>query len=173
MRQIHGFLYETQIIDRYKLVKCEKYISEYDAYTSTGTPVQIKYRKYKSSICFGDLKRNMLKERDFILVIGTWKDNHNNKISEDVYHINYEKFTSMCFFKNLNLALSEMKTISNSKEDVSLLKKMTLKYKKIYPKENIIHINFKRDHKSQKRIQCSISNKNYKIFKNQFKAIKL
>lgn len=29
---MHGFLYESQIINRYKLVKCEKYISEYDVH---------------------------------------------------------------------------------------------------------------------------------------------
>lgn len=173
MRQIHGFLYETRVINRYKLIKCQDYISEYDAYTSSGIPVQIKYRKWNSSIYFGDFKRNMFKEKDFILVVGTWKDNHSNKVSEDIYYINYEKFTSMCFFKEIETAICEMKNISNNKEEDYLWKFFTLKYKKIYPKENIIKINFKRDHKSQKRIQCSISNKNYEIFKNQFKDVKL
>jgi hypothetical protein len=173
MRQLHGFLYEIQVINKYNLIKCEKYISEYDAFTCSGIPVQIKYRKFKSSVCFGDFKRNMLKEKDFILVVGTWKETHYNKISEDIYYINYEKFNDMCFFNEINTATVEMKNISNNHYDDTNWKAFILKYKKIYPKENIIKINFKRDHKSQKRIQCSISNKNYEIFKQQFKDIKL
>lgn len=173
MRQIHGFLYESRVVSKYKLIKCENYTSEYDAYTLSGIPVQIKYRKWNSSVFFGDFKRNMLKEKDFILIVGTWKENNSNEISEDIYYINYEKFTSMCFFKEINIATVEMKNISNNYYDDPSWKTFTLKYKKIYPEENIIKINFKRDHKSQKRIQCSLSNKNYEIFKTQFKDIKL
>lgn len=44
-RQIHGFLYENEYIERNLLRKEGNYISEYDAYDVSGVPYQIKLIK--------------------------------------------------------------------------------------------------------------------------------
>jgi hypothetical protein len=172
-RQLHGFIYEKNVIDRYKLYKCKEYTSKYDAFTTSNIPVQIKCRKYKSSIYFGDFIRTMNTKEDFILIVGTWKNNKSNISSEDMIYVNCEKFKRMCHWRKIHEYKEYLKCISNDVSDDLEWKKFLRKCKNEYPSENLIKMNMKRDHKKQKRIQCSLSYKNYIKFKMEFKDIKI
>lgn len=170
-RQIHGFLYEKYIIKKYNLVKTKEYISKYDAFTRCFIPVQIKLRKEKSPICLGSFERQMSNKVDFILIIGTWKFTKCNIVDEEIYYIPKDKYNSILNYDKLDDLKKEMKSISNSKDDDYKWKKFCMKHKQNF-KNKLVQINFKRDHKKQKRIQCSIPNKMYtNMFKNLFKKI--
>ena len=69
---------------------------------------------------------------------------------------------------------NEMKSISNHKKDDLLWSEFIKKYKKLYPKDNLIKLRFKRDHKTQKRIQCAINFKTFNtLFIQKYKKFKL
>jgi hypothetical protein len=176
-RQNHGFLFEEYIIDKYHLTKEYNYTCAYDAYTSNGIPIQIKCIKKSSSIDMGDMLRNIKKNSCFILVIGFWKYvNSCKKIDTIYYHfidIHIYKPLIGGFLENKVInALEEMKNISNDHKDDSLWKDFSKRYKRELD-GSFLKPRFKRDHKSQKRIQCAIPNKLYfNVFSKHFKPYK-
>lgn len=170
-RQIHGFIYEKNIVNRMNFVKSKIYNSKYDAYTQNQTPVQIKCIKHNSSIDLGDFKRNQHHTLDFILIVGLWKEKKTNIIEEHLFLYDKDVFNSMLNFDYVTQMLEELKTVSNDKKDDNIWKEFIKKYKILYGNENLIKLRFKRDHKCQKRIQCAI---NSRSFKDEFmKAAKI
>lgn len=170
-RQQHGLNYEKYVIKKYNLVKSNNYTSIDDAYTPDNIPVQIKCIKWGGVIEMGSYTRNKNKTGDFILIIGFWENVKNNIIKEHILYIDHTKFTKNLDFEYDNIMLSEMNQISNSITDDTRWTKFREKYQSEWNKKNnILDIRFKRDHKYQKRIQCSISYKNFNnIFLNMFK----
>lgn len=166
-RQKHGFQYELKTIEKYKLVKAESYTCPYDAYYHD-IPVQIKCIKFGSNIEMGDYIRNKSKDQNFILIIGFWYGNKTNIIKEEILFINHESFKEYLRFDYDNELIQEMKLISNSREDDIKWKLFCNKYKKLWPKSNLLHLRFKRDHKKQKRIQCAIPWRLFNQFCKQF-----
>lgn len=162
-RQIHGFLYEDYVINKYSLVKSQNYTSKFDAYTLTHIPVQIKCIKKGSSIDMGDYYRNITIISSFYLVVGYWHVSKTNIVSEKIHYIDIDVYKKY-MYKNTQLILdmkSEMKLISNSKNDDNKWREFVKKYKKLHGKDALLQPRFKRDHKSQKRIQCAINRKYY------------
>jgi hypothetical protein len=160
-RQKHGFDYEKKIIAKYKLKKTENYTDEYDAYYKK-TPVQIKCIKHKSDIELGSYLRNKNKTQDFILIIGFHK---NYKIvNERILYINHLKYTKHLEFGLDTEMISGLKEISNDTSDNVRWQEYLNYYKTEYKKNNnYIDIRFKRDSKTQKRIQCAIPYNNLKL----------
>jgi hypothetical protein len=177
-RQNHGFLYEEYIIKKYNLIKEKSYIGKYDAYKHTklkNIPVQIKYIAKQSSIDMGDYFRNKNKSDEFILIIGLYtnKDDFENA-EEYILHIeDFEKWNNMFEFKYDKELKVEMSLISNLKVDDQNWKNYCNKYKKYWNEiERHIQLRFKRDHKTQKRIQCAINRVNFKkYFLNDYKLL--
>lgn len=160
-RQRHGFEYECRKLDEFGLVKCKNYISEYDALMGN-ICVQIKCIKYGCAIELGDYFRNKRKNQDFILIIGFWKGTKSNIVEEAIYYIDHKEFVSNMKYDNDAQIVAEMSLITNLHEDDKRWKEFRVKYTKDYKcNNNCIDIRFKRDHKTQKRIQCAISWKNY------------
>jgi len=171
-RQIHGFMYEKFIINKYSLIVSEKYTSKFDAYTKSGVPVQIKCIKEGNCIDLGDFKRNQSITSDFILILGRWRNKKNKIVDEKIFHIDYKLYNELCTFDHTNKMLEEMKAISNDVSDDNIWLSFCKKYRCIYPQSNIIKLRFKRDHKKQKRIQCGMSETNYRnIFCKKFKKL--
>lgn len=164
-RQMHGFLYESKIIQKYSLVKSRCHTSKYDAYTKDGIPVQIKCIKNRTSISFGDFQRNQNHSAPFILIIGFWQSSNCDIIKEHVLLIDHGIFSRELYFLRTEEMLEEMKKISNNRKDDADWKQFRQKWKSNYPKKNLISLYFKRDHKIQTRIQCGIS---YKKFTSRF-----
>lgn len=164
-RQKHGFDFEDHVILKYNLRKEEEYGNQYDAYTKEGIPVQIKFIKHKSSIELGGYFRNKNKSRDFILIIGFWTN-----ISE-VYMEYYIKVHNQCF-ATMFPAIEDEKTMMVEFQDISCDRKDDTRWKGFIEKykdtSTLIQLRFKRDHKSQKRIQCAIPYRKFKEFCSNF-----
>lgn len=171
-RNIHGFIYEEKIIKKYNMIKSSNYLSKFDAYYNK-IPVQIKCIKRNGAVELGSYIRNKNIKENFILIIGFWENNKTNITSESFLFIDYLKYKQNFEFEYDEEMFQEMKLITNLKIDNKRWKIFCNKYKLHWSEENMINIRFKRDNKTQKRIQCAIPNKNLKKFIDTFKEIEL
>lgn len=161
-RQIHGFNFERDIKNKYNIEDySESYTSKWDGIYK-GIPVSIKTKKRGCAIEMADFFRMSTIETQFILIVGFWEDNKDEIVEEHVLLINKDFWIKQF---DINL-VEEFKNIfdgiSNSKDDDALWKirreEATNKWKST---GSIINVHFKRDHKKQKRVQCSIKNKEF------------
>lgn len=157
-RQKHGFLFEEKYIKENLLKKEEKYTDPFDAYDLEGNPYQIKTMKKGSSIDMGDFFINSKKEKDFFLVVSFWDKEKDNIVEIHKLFIPHKEWNSLFDFNNKE----EMKhwilnKVSNSYEYDEQWKKEKKQWNKKFGKRKIA-LRFKRDHKSQRRIQCAINN---------------
>jgi hypothetical protein len=163
-RQIHGFEYERLIMERNNLTKESSYTGKWDMYelfNGKNTPVSVKCIGFKSSIDFGDFKRQTEIVDDFILYIGFWKGQKRNIVEEYKVLIKNENWIKYFGDKNIiSDMVCEMSFISNDYSDDCKWKEFRNKYSGLYGK-SVISLRFKRDHKSQKRIQCGITKSNF------------
>ncbi len=172
-RQKHGFDYEQHIINKHNLVRRISYSYKWDTYekyNGINYPVSIKYVGLKSSIDFGDFKRQTKVDIDFILYVGFWSGKKTNLVQEYKILITKENWSK--YFGNKTIIqemLNEMKSISNKHSDDNKWSIFTKKYKRLYG-NSIISLRFKRDHKKQKRVQCGITRTNFikVIVKNNY-----
>lgn len=155
-RQIHGFIYEQFIIEKYRLIKEPNYSSKYDAYLPNGIPVQIKCIKLKGEICLGDFNRNRTADKDFILHIGFWSVSNDNIVKEITLFIKHEIWTEMLYFDYIDSLNYEFNLQTNLKEDDNKWKIFTEKYKKLWGYDRLFGLRFKRDHKIQLRKQLAV-----------------
>lgn len=168
-RQKLGFLFEQEIIKKENLNKCELYTDAFDAYNDKNIAVQIKSRKNNTSLCLGDLKRNFTKTEPFILYIVDYDIPHNYFKTYKVYIDDYNLYNQLFYFAEYDDFWNEFKEIPNDRKYDSLWRQCRKKYAKLYKDgHSITTMNPKRDHKKQKRIQCSISNNNIEKFLNLF-----
>lgn len=177
-RQQHGFDFENFIINKYNMIKCNNYTSIYDAYTTDNDPVQIKYIQYNTSIELGDIFRNSSKNEDFLLIIGFWKwdKNKRNKIHVITYQISIDhiEWSKLFLFDYYDIMKTEMNLITNLKIDDDVWSEYRKKYSKLWNTSNqLISIRFKRDHKTQKRIQCAINQRSFRLVQKIFVTIEL
>ena len=165
-RQAHGFLFEEYVESIYGIDRSNKtYTDKWDG-EWRGFPVSIKHIKKGNAIDLGDIFRQASINEDFFMFIDFYE---TQTVSEtDEIHIlfipakswqNYfmpiEKFELK--FRN---ALS---SISNNREDDQKwteLRKDCVKFWKDNT-SGFITPNGKRDHRSQKRWQCSINKTNF------------
>ena len=163
-RQKHGFDYEYSVMSRNNLIKEGHYTSKWDTYemyNGVKTPVSVKCIKNGSSIDFGDFKRQSEVNEDFILYVGFWSGKKDNIVEEYKLLINKDKWNNYFGDKSITKELlEELKEISNDYSDDGKWKVYRNKYKNLYG-SSIISLRFKRDHKTQKRIQCGITKKNF------------
>lgn len=172
-RQGHGFAYERTFLNKCKnLQQCANYTSEYDAVCGD-IMIQIKCIKHGCAIELGDYFRNKSKNSNFILVIGFWKGQKDNIVEEHIFLIDHSKFTSNLIYNDDTSMITEMRLISNLKSDDERWTNFCERHKEAYKKKNNkIDIRFKRDHKTQKRIQCAISWGSYNTwFKETFQEV--
>ena len=182
-RQQHGFDYQEYVIKQLELKPDKNYIGKNDAYYQEKDgieyPVQIKFIKKGSAIDLGDYRRNKNKTKDFVLIIGFWEGIKGNITEEYILYPPFEWWTGLFnaddtfdadiykFLGNIsNSVLDDDKWVAGRKRltkrwhDYWLLCRTEFEnnWKEKYSKRLIIP-RFKRDHKTQKRIQCAIPNK--------------
>lgn len=161
-RQSHGFTFEEKVINHFNMTKSEGYTSEWDAYLQ-GTPVSIKVAKAGSDIEMADYFRNCNKTEDFYLIVGFWQGEKTNIISSYTLFIPYEEWTAL-FAPGYDVKLKTLlNEITNSHDDDAEWKSRigVLKKEWVNTTPNLIRPRFKRDHRSQKRIQCAINNRDF------------
>lgn len=190
-RQNHGFVNEAKVIRREKLKKWEDFAKEnpqlskgqqdytaiWDAIDenvkTSGKygymPVQIKTIKAGAAVELGDIFRNSKKSETFRLIVEFYQKNDKSKVLETVdvivdpvkwkthfdfpdyaewkRWIKYDVSNCYSFDAAWKIQREEKKTDWNIKNPNSL-----------------VTPTFKRDHKKQRRIQCSVNNANFKKF---------
>jgi hypothetical protein len=167
-RQEHGFLYQRKIAEKFGLKEIEGYTDCYDAISDSGEFYQIKATKFGSSIDMGDFFRNMNKKENFYLVVGFWKGDTSNIVEEHVLYIDVKKYNEIMFFDRADELKEWIKNVSNERSLDAQWKKEKSQWKEAYGKRLVV-LRFKRDHKSQRRIQCAINNKDfYSYFVKEF-----
>ena len=164
-RQGHGFKYENSIIQRYSINKSQNYTAEWDGFLDD-IPVSIKCIKKGSDIDLGDFKRNATKTSDFYLIVGFWENTKDNIVDEHTLLINGSDWHQLFpehFIDDFNEMLNN---ITNDRSDDLKWKQMMKEQRDRWQSEtsNLIRPRFKRDHKTQKRIQCAINNKDFYLY---------
>lgn len=170
-RQSHGFTFEQYIINRFNLEKINGYTAEYDATDENGTPVSIKYIKEKGSIEMGDYFRNARKKENFILFIGFWKFINNTRQTTRIYRfeIDQPQWVQMFQFEHALAMKTEMKYITCLRADDDRWKEYCDRYKKLWnARARNCRIRFKKENKTQKRIQCALNQKDFLTMKRNF-----
>lgn len=126
-------------------------------------PVSIKLEKYGSDIELADYFRNSRKTEDFYLFVGFWEGQKDNIVEEHILYINGNEWHEL-FNEEFNQKFQDLLTnITNSYEDDAKWRKNigTLRTEWRNKTPNLIRPRFKRDHGSQKRIQCAINNRDF------------
>lgn len=169
-RQIHGFVYEKSFIEKNNLTKEEKYTHPFDAYDENKNPYQIKTIKKGSSIDMGDYFINSRKEKNFFLVVSFWEGKKDNIVETYKLFIDCEKWNSLLSFDKKEEMKNWIKNkVSNDYCYDNQWKEEVKKWKEEYGKDRKISLRFKRDYKTQRRIQCAINNSVfYSFFLKEF-----
>jgi hypothetical protein len=189
-RQSHGFKNEKRIIKENNLIDAEAtegYTSKWDAYAPRAVivdskivvknvPTQIKTIKYGSSVDMGDVFRHANNKEDFILQVDFYIGPKNNLeiIESHKIYIDSKKWSKLFEFEHYDYLKKCLKEITNEYSDDDKWTGMIAEMHNRWKKENrVIHLAPKRDHKRQKRIQCTIPNqKFYKMLLPLFSRIK-
>lgn len=161
-RQLHGFKFEEYIKNKYPIEDySESYTSKWDG-VYKGIPVSIKTKKIGGAIEMADFFRMSSIGTQFILIVGFWEGNKDEIVEEHTLLINKGFWINQFDFGLVEEFKSIFEGISNRKEDDALWKiRREDAVNKWKDKESIINVHFKRDHKRQKRVQCSIKNKEF------------
>lgn len=161
-RQIHGFNYEHMILNKFNIQKSSDYTSIWDGYKND-IPVSIKTAKLGSDIEMADFFRNAACTKDFILIVGFWAETKSNIVEEYILYIVGLEWHALFpdGFENKFKIL--LKNITNDYKDDKKWKKQIAILRKEWQENssNLIRPRFKRDHKTQKRIQCAINNRDF------------
>lgn len=161
-RQSHGFDYQKEVVKRLNITESKGYTDKWDGILN-GFPVSIKTEKLGSDIEMADYFRISSITEDFYLIVGFWDGEKTNIVDERILFIKGAEFNSLfnpifgAKFKHL------LASITNDRSDdekwTTMRKELTAEYKQLTP--NLVRPRFKRDHKTQKRIQCAINNKDF------------
>lgn len=164
-RQSHGFNYQAEIIKRYDLIEDKNYTGKWDAYFED-IPVSIKCPRLGGDIELADFFRQSAINQDFYMIIG-FHDDKYNIVEEYILYFTKEEWKKF-FTDEMNFKFKELlNNCSNDHSYDTIWKEKTALLKKewVQKTNNLIRPRFKRDHKTQKRIQCAINNKDfYKYF---------
>lgn len=169
-RQLHGFSFEKQIIEKYQLVPTENYTDKWDAYYKN-IPVSIKVEKYGSDIELADYRRNAINQESFYLIVGFWEGIPTNIVETQILFINGTDWHKLFPENFTDIFQNCLDSVSNDREDDEKWRALIQDAKKQWQAatKNLIRPRFKRDHKKQKRIQCAINNKDfYKYFVSNY-----
>lgn len=173
-RQIYGFKYQTEFCEKNNLKEVDGYTDKFDAVDKKGLFYQIKTYKNKGELMMADPFRYIENKKDFVLVIAN-RDNDDKILSERKFLIKNEVlqnfFDREDFKFRVHYCQQLLKSVSNEEKDDEYFTEH-MKIEKEARKYSIINIQAKRDHKSQKRVQWSIPNRNINTFLSIFKELK-
>lgn len=165
-RQNHGFKFEKSIMEKYNIIPSTDYTAKWDGFLDD-VPVSIKVEQYGSDIELADFRRNATNTEDFYLIVGFWEGQKDNIVDIQVLYISGDEWHELFPSHFIEDFQSLLDNITNSHDDDEKWKAMTKQARKNWQKEtsNLVRPRFKRDHKTQKRIQCAINNGDfYKYF---------
>jgi hypothetical protein len=169
-RQQHGFDYENYVFQQKNYRKSSNYIDIWDGYDHQGTPLLLKFFKDGSELPLSDVFRNSNRRVPFRLIWATWSGNKNNIVSEGEIMVDGNKFSDEFVFEDSDQMKNWIQNVSNDHSYDPTWKSECKYWKEKWGKDRIVQPRFKRDHKTQKRIQSAVANKNITTF---FEKIRL
>lgn len=107
----------------------------------------------------GDFFRHTVVNESFILVLGQWKGNKRSLISTQFFFIDSVKWRNLflCSPELVVAIRTGLQHITNLKCDDQLWRQMTTQWHQEFGINRPVRLAPKRDHKTQRRIQCSIT----------------
>ena len=171
-RQIHGFIFEEKYIKDNNLIKNDNYTGKPDATCpNTGLAYSLKCTKLGGSPDMGDLFRAAECNFDFMLVVGYYENTSNktNIIKIDEIFIDHKKLRKLLEFDYYNELKDWIKNrVKNDKSFDKDWKSECKAWKKVWNRK-YPSLRFKRDSKTQRRMQLNLGNKfwNEQIIKNK------
>lgn len=163
-RQQHGFNFESYIKETYHIEDCSEghYTYKWDGMLN-GEPVPIKTEQLGSDIEMASFQRNAENTDNFYLIVGFWEDSKDNIVSIETLYVQGNEWHSLFNQDIVNKCSQLINTITNDYADDEKWKQARLALTKEWKEntQNLIRPRFKRDHKSQKRMQCAINNKDF------------
>lgn len=166
-RQRHGFVFEDFVEKEYGVDRSEgHYTSQWDG-SLNGHPVSIKTAKLGSEIGLADFRRNAENTESFYLFVGFWEGSPQNIVNVEVLFIDGKQWNKLFPAKFTNEFYYILNLVSNDRSDDVLWRGLIGQAKEAWESEtsNLVRPRFKRDHGTQKRVQCAI---NYKDFYSYF-----
>lgn len=164
-RQIHGIEYEKKLCSKHNLIFDENYTAIWDAYKPDGIPCVIKTFKEKSELPLSDIFKNALRDEDFYLMYGIWKGEKSNIIEEKVIFIDINKWKELFDWNRYDELNNWIKNLVSNNYDYDMIWKSEVEvWKNRWGKDRLIQPRFKRDHKTQRRIQSAVAYKNLEMF---------
>mgnify|MGYP003137363895 FL=1 len=171
-RQGHGFRNEQRIIEKYGLEDVSGYTDKWDAYAPVvvagdkkyfNVPVQIKTIREGGSIDMGDVFRHSKTSEDFILHVDFYDKGNKRKIVEShILYIDIKRWKPFFDFEDWGFLRECLDNITNDHSDDARWGEMRNMMHKLWGDHRPIKLAPKRDHKKQKRIQCTIRNNTFK-----------
>jgi hypothetical protein len=169
-RQKHGLKFEDWLKKSFFDIY---YTSEWDIPSQlnpikNGGPISIKTAKWRGSVDFGDALRQFDINHNFTLIVGFWVPCRGKKKVVKITENTIKKRQWHSYWGELKrIDLKKLDdTIKNRKQNYKTAREKAQEIKsKIQPQSKIITLNPKIDSKTQRRLQCSIS------FKEFFKHI--
>jgi hypothetical protein len=163
--QLHGFYFEKWIKDTFfDCYSSTKYSDKWDIPKEKNKnfgniPISIKTAKYRSAIGLGDALRQISIDEDFIMIVGYWIQEGNNKklVNVSASIIDQKIWRKLWDpIKHDDILILDS-LIKSYNEDYSKIRNdaQVLKAKSPY-KDALITLNPKIDSKIQRRLQCSI-----------------
>ena len=167
-RQKHGFEFEEFVKFNFNIQPCPKghYTYKWDGVLNN-YPVSIKTEKLGSDIEMASFIRNATNTDDFYLIVGFWDGEKSNIVKIETLFIPGAEWHKLF---DQDLVQECQKLIESITNDVSDDKRWRTEREALAKKwkektTNLIRPRFKRDHKTQKRMQCAINNSDfYKYF---------
>ena len=164
-RQNHGFEYQEELCERHNLVPDKNYTGTWDAYTQNGVPCVVKTFKKGSELPLSDIFNNESRDQDFYLMYGVWSGKKTNIVDEKVIFIDITKWKQLFEWNHYGELKNWIKNLVSNSYDYDLTWKSEVKlWKEKWGTDRIIQPRFKRDHKSQRRIQSAVAYKQLETF---------
>lgn len=167
-RQWHGFKFENFIKEKFNILPCPDghYTYKWDGMLND-YPVSIKTEKLTSDIEMASFIRNATNTDSFYLIVGFWEETKDNIVTIETLFIDGTEWHQLFNEAIVQECQEFLQQITNDISDDDNWRKgcKILKDKWVNETPNLIRPRFKRDHKTQKRMQCAI---NYSDFYNYF-----
>lgn len=167
-RQRHGFTFEAGLTRLLNYSPADSYTAPVDAWETVGAnyPVSFKNIKDRAAIELGSASRNAAVERDFLFYVGFWSGLQRATTRIHVMVCDSAMWRSW-FPDDMDPFSAEavFDGITNAYADDAAWKVRCRQLRALWKQQvpdSPIQVRFKRDHKSQKRVQCAIPFRSFK-----------
>lgn len=170
-----GMRYENILEQRFDWKPMPKgHEFDFQSKSELKTWISSKSRKIGGELCLADYARNRNKTQGFLLCASSYKGTIETIIDEHFRWCDPEKWAPFFAFSHYDEMFAEWDTITNSHDDDEKSTACQEKYQALWEQESpdgkprLVKLRFKRDHKTQLRIQCAVPRASVPEFLSHF-----